>query len=772
MKLSLSWIFDHIDADWRTISIPDLISKVTSSIAELEHVKHLSFDLHRFTLAKITTVDTASVQVRSAAWQTEHTLPLRPGVERDQWYLIHKEGDSVVRWATTADFGSSKEGLLPVFTPPTATMGSWADPVEVDDYIFEIDNKSINNRPDLWGHRGFAREIATLLGLNLKPEHLLCADVPVRSFDESVTGIPQSPVGITLKDTKHCSRFAGVYIDGITVPACDLQMALRLARVDSKPINLIVDVTNYVMLDVGQPMHAYDAHTIKSGIVTARLAEQGQKLELLDGQTITLTHDDLIIADGATPIGLAGIMGGAKTAITAGTTALFAESACFDATTIRHGAARHKLRTEASARFEKTLDPEQTTHALRRMIKLLHDKQVPMTVAPYIASLGLPVTAKTILVSHAFIETSLGICVAVEKVKAILERLGCGVSYKNDTYEVVIPSFRATKDIALKQDIVEEIGRFVGYQSITPVLPSRLTKPVDTYALMRMRTIRNYLAYSLHMHELANYAFFDEQFLRDLAWQPTSTVDVANPLSEQWYRLVTSLMPNMIRAVALNSADYDSLRFFESAKVWNNEGALQERAVLAGIMFEKKESVDFYRAQQELQSFFAVLGMPVTWHRVDAPDNPWFMPHQTADIMLEGQLIGCAGKINPSFLHRVTEGDAFIFELDAALIKHFKPAVHKYQPLSKYPDLVRDVSFFIPLRHTAHSLKALIQKVHAAIVAVDLVDAFQKPEWQDRKALTFRYVLRDMTKTYTKAEADDIGALIIQALEAQGAEIR
>lgn len=774
MKLSLAWIFDHIDADWHTFSIPDLVAQCTSSIAELEQVKAVSFDLHSYSLARIISSDENSVRVQSPEWAAEYTLAARVSVQVDQWYLIHKDDNQVVRWATLSDFGGSKDGLLPAcMVAEAASAGGWKKSVESKDYLLEIDNKSINNRPDLWGHRGFAREIATMLLLPLKPENTLFATTPVRSFDGTVSPTAQNPIGITLKDTDHCSRMTGVYIDNITVQPCDLAMALRLVRVDSKPINYVVDLTNYVMLDIGQPMHAYDAKTINSGMIAPRFAHAGDKLQLLDGQTITLNSSDFVICDGQTPIGLAGIMGGAKTAITDKTTSLFVESACFDATMIRHTAMNHKLRTEASARFEKSLDPEQTHQAILRMIKLAQDGHMAMKVAPYILSLGSAAKKTTLLLSHGSIETTLGTSVPVATVKDILERLGFGVVYKQDTYEVLVPSFRATKDITLKQDIVEEIGRFVGYQSIEPVLPKRITQPVDVYALMRMRRLRNHLAYALCMHELASYAFFDEQFLRELSWQPTHTIEVANPLSEQWYRLVTSLMPNMIRAIVHNSADHDTVRFFECAKIWNNLSGIQERSVVAGVLFDKKNPVDFYEAQKELQSLFDVLDMtPVTWHRIDAPEQAWFMPHQTADIKLNDHVIGRAGKINPTFLHAVTEGDAFIFELDATFLKHFKPTTHRYQALSKYPDVVRDVSLFVPVEQTAESLKALIHNVHAVIVSVDLVDCFHKAEWADRKALTFRYVLRDTTKTFTKDEVDDIAERIVTALQAHGAQIR
>jgi len=776
MKLSLAWLFDHIDADYKTIAITDLVNRFNTTTAEIEHVTHVELNLNPYSLVTVTGMN-ADITVKSDEWQREFALPLRPDAKIGTCYLVKRtvtdEGQNY-SWAKVQEWHSSKEGLMPAFLcAENIRAGAWKRTFEVDDYILELDNKSITHRPDLWGHRGVAREIAALFDFKLKPEAGFVAPLEVRLYDSAVSATPASPISITVSDTTICKRFSGLYIDAVVPQASSLWMAYRLARVDNRPINALVDATNYVMLDIGQPMHAYDADSMSTKHVAPRYARTGQTLALLDGQTIKLTNDDVVVTDGNNPICLAGIMGGFSTALSDKTTRMFVEAACWNAGTIRRTAMHHKLRTEASARVEKSLDPEQTIVALKRFVRVLQDMQIPMNVAPTIASVGIQPSTIVITVMHNAIEQSLGTQVTPERVVMILEKLDFGVQRVDGGYAVTVPSFRASKDVSIKQDIIEEIGRYVGYASIEPVLPDKKTTPFDMHGVQQIRALRAHAAYALAMRELYNYSLYDEQFLRELNWEPTKAVDVKNPVSEHWRRLVTSLIPHLIRAIAHNSADNDQLRFIEWGRTWTQNNEIIEHKVFAGIVFDKKNTVDFYSAKENVQSLCTIAGMThVLWRRVDTPEQPWFLPHQTADIIHNGTVIGRTGKINPLFLHTVTEGDAFIFECDATYFRDYQAPVHHYIPASKYPDVVRDISMLMPRARTADEVAAAIAAAHPTIVDVTLVDFFHKSEWGDRTSLTFRFVLRDTEKTLTKPEVDAVVHYVTQALEELGAEIR
>jgi phenylalanyl-tRNA synthetase beta chain len=228
----------------------------------------------------------------------------------------------------------------------------------------------------------------------------------------------------------------------------------------------------------------------------------------------------------------------------------------------------------------------------------------------------------------------------------------------------------------------------------------------------------------------------------------------------------------MFKAVATNSTEHDQLRFFEWGRTWRLADPILEQKTLAGIIFDKKKSVDFYHAKAELTSLFEMLALPVVWRKVDEPEHPWFMPHQTAQLMYNNQPIGFAGKVHPLFLHTITEGDAFIFEINGDVLLNYKPATAHFVPQSKYPAVVRDVSILVPLHNTADELRACIAGAHSTIVDVQLVDFFEKDTWKDQRSYTFRFIIQDEHKTLTKAEVDALYDRVVAALHTHGATVR
>jgi hypothetical protein len=287
MKVSIAWVLDHIDADYHSLNIPALITKINQTTAEIERSYPVKINLNNLSLATIQATAPA-ITAYSAEWDASVPLPKRDGIKKGQIYLVSKKTGEY-HWATSLDLGGHKEMLLPALHLPEKELnGTWKKKFETQDYIFEVDNKSINHRPDLWGHRGFAREIAAMLDLPLKPLSTFCAKVPTIKSSKSWH------LAITPK--AGCNRLAGLFVPGIKSANSLLWMVSRLSRVDSKAINAIVDCTNYVMLDISQPMHAFDADKISKKSLTARRAANKEQLTLLDDQKIELTSDDIIIA--------------------------------------------------------------------------------------------------------------------------------------------------------------------------------------------------------------------------------------------------------------------------------------------------------------------------------------------------------------------------------------------------------------------------------------------------------------------------------------------
>jgi phenylalanyl-tRNA synthetase beta chain len=775
MKLSIAWIFDHIDSNWKKLDIPELVTQLNRTTAEIESFQKIFFDADRFALAEVIAVG-SDVAVRCDEWKQDFTLPRRDDAHVGALFIISRTAKAA-GWTTLQEWHCSKDGLLPAMLVDEKNhAGGWKKEMPLDDYTFDIDNKSITHRPDLWGHRGFAREIAAMLGLELKSLENFLSDLPVEQHRWSAQASKNEPISIKIDDQEGCHRFAGAYVKDV-VPAPSVPwMAYRLATAETRPIDGIVDATNYAMLDCGHPMHAFDADTIAGKEIIVRRARKKESLELLDGHKLELRPDDIVIADKNGAISLAGIMGGKTTSVTSRTRDLFLEAAWFDATTIRHTAAHHKVRTEASARFEKTLDPNGNIIPLQRFVRLLQDVKIPFKECSAIQSVGPEAESIEIVLTHSFIERRLGCEVTTKKIESICHALAFELKHKKQDHDVIytvtVPSMRSTKDVQIKEDIVEEIARFVGYDNIKPRLPELALTPSNLSHVERGRLIHEVCAYSMGMQEIYGYAFFDESFLHKLHWQPENTISVQSPVSENWRRLVTTLLPNMFNAVEENSAESDHLRFFEWARVWHKKPSISEQRRLAGIFFDKKNPVDFYDAKLLLSNLFETLRCTVSWQQVADPEQPWFAPYRTAHILHNGQIIGTAGIVEPFFLKDITDGHAFAFELDGDFLLSFQHADVRFVPLPKYPDVHRDISMMVPLKVTVAQLQESIADADDHIKQVVLQDFFTKEEWKDKKSLTFRLVLRDTEKTMTKEEADAVCAKVAQVLHRAGAEIR
>ncbi len=776
MKLSLAWIFDHIDADWKSIDVKKLVSDFNQKTAEIESFFPFHIDLDHLAVAQVVTRDEESLTVKCPEWGITTQLSGRADVFINDWVMI-KRTDHTYSWALDTHLGGYKQIQLPAFYMPEFMQdGEWKATIENHDIILEIDNKSITHRPDMWGHRGYAREIAALLDLPFKDLSSVLPDVSVLQHAQRQSSGPSMPFDLAI-DTSACLRFAAVYIKEVVNQPSLLWMAHRLIRTENRSIDAIVDITNYVMLDLGQPLHAFDANTLTGNKVTMRMAHAKEKLTLIDGQELTLTTEDVVVADASHAVSLAGVMGGAATRVTRKTTSVLLEAACFDASTIRKTAMRHKKRTEGSTRQEKSIDPAQEVLLIRRTLQLLKEAGILLSPSHTVIALGTLPSPLVIVVSHLFIEQKLGVALDVDQVVRILEKIAFVVKivlddFGNTCYEITVPSFRATKDITIPEDIVEEVGRFYGYDRIIPVLPRITTEPFSLIQLRRLRSIKIMLATGYAFRELYSYAFYDETLLAALKWQPEDAVHIQNPVSEHWRRLVTSLVPHLLRAVEQNAVDHDQLHFFEWARVWwQKDTVILEEKRLAGILFDKSQ-LDFYTAKHMVNAISDLVHLPLEWKKIDKPELPWLMPYQSAQLVHNGTVIGYAGMVDPVFVRPLFEGPAFVFELNGDYLMNFTPEPLRFVALSKYPAVVRDISMLVPLQHTAQSYLDLVAGIHGTITQVALVDFFQKDEWHDKRSLTVRITLQDPNKTLTAQEVDAVIEQAVAAVQQQGAVIR
>lgn len=784
MKLSLSWIFDHLEKDPKDIDVKALLDDFNATSAEIESVRLVNLDPDLFTLVKIKEINKKEIIGQSLELKKDISLPSRLNVQIDSIYLIIKE-KKVFRWASLQDLGSEKEGLLTsIFCSEEDLKGSWKKNFEFEDYIIEIDNKSITHRPDMWSHRGCAREFAILLKTKLVPEDYFLSPKPVKHYLTKSPVSSSNPFTIEIQQVSEncgrpCDRFAGLYFRSIENVSSNLEIATRLSRVDSRPINFIVDATNYVMFDLGQPMHAFDADKIKTKKIVARCAFNGEKIKLLDDDEITLTSKDFVISDGPDAISLAGIMGGQTTAVDNSTKSIFLESAHFNPTQIRRTSIRFKKRTESSIRFEKNIDPNQNTYAILRFLKLFEENILTYKAADSVISIGSLAEEKIIRVSYQFIINKIGMKVVPEQIEKILISLGFGFTRTSSNgeiiFNVVVPTFRGTKDITIQEDVLEEVVRFIGYSNIPMRLPHRVMAPFDVSRVMRIRELKNHMSFGIGMHEAESYAFYDESFLKEIGFEPADALIIENPQSENWYRLITSLIPNLLKCVYVNKDKAETMRFYEYNRIWFMEKEQPVESIeLAGIFYENKKEIDFYKYKALLTSLWNLLKIKVDWETVKNSNDIelWYDLNQTADILYQGRIIGRAGKINKKILNRIVYGDAFIFELDASFLINIKPPIKEFKPLSKFPEVTLDISLLVDYQLPAVDFLKVIEKASKLIKDVHLIDFFEKEEWKTKKSLTFRFILSDEHKTLTKEDIDKAYSSVKKAVEKLGAEVR
>ncbi len=778
MKLSLAWIFDHLDADWRQQDVDHIYRQFNRITAEMEGVRHISHDLSGFFFSAPGIAKGSHISVNIPELKLDVDMPIRSfsGVGA----LMVKQNGSIFTWATHADFNGEKEGALPVFDVSVELMnGSWRDQWQAQDVLIEVDNKSITHRPDMWGHRGFAREFSGFLGIPLTPIKHFLADIPAKIYTEKSPITVTMPISIAIQAPQACSRFTALYLDSVTNKPCNLLIASRLLNIGARPMDGIIDATNYLMNDWGQPVHAYDADAIVDNQLIVRMARDGETMTLLGGSDIALTTQDTVIADSGKPLCLAGVKGGLNSGVTAATKRVLFEVATFDAGTVRRSAQRHKMRTDASARYEKTLDPEQTTQACRRFISLLKQAGIAHTHAHEIIQIGEAVVPQAIIIEHRFLENRIGMQLDPAVVTGLLTRLEFGVHFDGRDYLIAIPSFRSSKDVKIKEDILEEVARSFGFDNIELTLPPITRTPFSLQAINRMSRIKHYFARSAQMVEQQNYALADQQFLTHIGYEPINSVALLNPVSEHYSTMISSLVPGLLKNIIENHVHRDSLAFFECGRIWSTVHNMpHEQRSVAGVYFKKRHNVDFYTSKQDVSNLFAELGFDITllsWHKLYDHLAPWYHPHQTAQLRYAGRAIGLLGKMNPLFVARLdidAESDAVLFELDGDFIRQEPEVVVAYKPISKLQDTFIDLSLLVPRIMPAAEVVSALQKASMLISRVEQIDSFENKAWQDMRALTYRVWLTSYDKTLEKNDIDVVWNIMVTTIKDLGVQVR
>jgi phenylalanyl-tRNA synthetase beta chain len=641
--------------------------------------------------------------------------------------------------------------------------------LRLDDSVLDVNVTP--NRGDCFSVLGLARELAARRRADLRGPAL--RPVPPKLAER---------FPVTLRDPARCPRFVGRVVRGLRTGAkSPLWLRERLRRVGLRPIQPIVDVTNYVMLELGQPLHAYDLAKLDTGI-EVRLARRGESLVLLDGKAVELTDDVLVIADGSGPIGLAGVMGGQSTAVDAGTTSVLLEAAFFSPAAIAGRARRFGLHTDASLRFERGVDPTGQARAIERATELLLEicsgEAGPPTITEH--SPDLP-QRPAIELRRARLASLLGLSVPDSEVEDVLRRLEMRVEPSRAGWRVSPPAFRF--DIGIEEDLVEEVGRMVGYDRI-PRTPSLTTERlglatetrVDADRLADVLVARGYT-------EVVTYSFIDPE-LEEAVDPGAAQVPLENPIASDMAVLRRSLWPGLMSVARLNlSHQRARFKLFEIGPQFSaDDGGVREAQVLAGLALGGRApehwegtvpEVDFFDVKADVEMLLRLTGR-VGDFRFEAATHPALSPGRTARITRAGELVGWLGALHPELqkrLDRKRGAVVFALQLESA----FAAVVPVFRSYSKFPQIRRDLAVVVDEKTSAETVAAVARTGAGALLKDIVVFDIYRGTGVDsrRKSVGLGLILQDTSRTLTDADADEAVQSVTLRLERElGAKIR
>jgi phenylalanyl-tRNA synthetase beta chain len=628
------------------------------------------------------------------------------------------------------------------------------------DNIIEIDNKSLTHRPDLWGHLGMAREVSAITGKRLKD--------PVDL--SRLPAVGDSAVRVEIEDYALCPRYSALVFENVTVQPSPLWLQYRLQAIGLNPINNIVDVTNFLLAELPQPTHAFDADTLAGDTIFVRRARTGDSLKTLNQETYTLDDQALVIADANGPVAVAGVIGGLDTGVTEKTKRIVLESANFQAASVRKTSSRLKVRTDASMRFEKAQDPHNTTRALARAIGLLELVSPGIRlVGGLIDNLGPLPPAPEIDLPLTWLRSKLGRDVSKAEVTSILEALQFTVTEPQpEILHVTVPSWRATKDISIKEDLVEEVGRMLGYISITPTAPAVPAVPPPANAerdfFHRLRAI----ATGQGFHEAYNYSFVNEAQVRELGLDLGAHVRVLNPIASDQDLLRTTLLCGVLRNVRDNARHLDSFRFFEIGnEIHKRSGELPDEIPhLAACVFAKAGDGSAQLLEAKRLAECLLPGATAA----EGKPSPYEHPYRAYSITWRGQNVGRLFEFHPNMV----DGRAAVLDLDLRAIQALGELPIKYTPLRRYPTSAFDLSVLVPLRTPVAEIQTRISTNGGAFLqSVEFVTQYQgAPLAADRKSVSFRVTLGAADRTLSSDEITQSRTSLIESLRSAGYDLR
>lgn len=785
MFISMNWINEFVDLSG--LDKENLIKRFTLSTAEVEDIYYMGEDLKDVVVGEILTMENhpdskklhlLTVDGGDKVYDVVCGAPnARPGIK----IPFVKEGGRVagmdIKAAKIAGYeshgmccsekeiGISAEhsGLMEL-DPSLKNGTDICDVFDIKDIVFEVDNKSLTNRPDLWGHYGIAREFSALTGRELKPIEKL----DLSQFDSL------SPIDIDVLDKELCYRYSGLKVRNITKKISPVNMRIRLFYCGTRAINLLADLTNYIMLELGQPMHAFDCS--KVGEIRVKRFDKPFKFETLDETVRDIDENTLMICNAEEPVAVAGIMGGLKSEIQDDTDSLLLESANFDAVSVRKSSSRLGLRTDASMRYEKTLDPEITVTAIERFMKLLTEIDPGVQVFSSLTDVYVKKYPEVELkFDRKYVDRYTGIEISDERILTTLRALGFDISLTDGMFDVKVPTWRATKDVTIKADIIEEITRIYGYDNFNITTTSSALFPV-------LRSTGNYgdrytkdmLVEKYNLHEVHSYIWCDNKKYRDMGIEVEDNVKLLNSINPDHTTIRNSMVPTMLSFVNENKSYAPDFGIFEVARVVDGKkenGDCNEKKRLGIALYSRTcdEKTLYFKIRDMVYDVFSsIKHEPVRFANIETSHN-WQHPKNTAGVYIGEKKIGFINTLHPAVKSKIDKKASIVAaEIDMDDVAAISASVIKYAEPSKYPGIDIDLSLLVGDRFTFSDIEKSWLGMTDLLKSVSLIDVYEG----EKKSITVRLSFSSDDRTLSMSEVQVFTDKIIGNLSAMGVELK